>query len=195
MRDAPAPRLHLFVCANRREGSPLGPGCGDRGEELYASLKREVARDGAVATTWITKTHCLGICPQRGATVARYPAGAAGRNGNILTEVEPTDAAALLAPLAPLSMAPQEAEAGDAPTLADLARELDALEDLQRKKVLDLARRLKPGLTLEDVQNPHDFPERDDPDWHYADGVLAGIQSVKSTVLALTRGKRDEREE
>ena len=70
MRDAPAPRLHLFVCANRREGSPLGPGCGDRGEELYAALKREVASRGAVATTWITKTHCLGICPARGATVA-----------------------------------------------------------------------------------------------------------------------------
>ena len=192
MRDAPAPRLHLFVCANRREGSPLGPGCGDRGEELYACLKREVAARGDVATTWITKTHCLGICPQRGATVARYPAGVGASKSNIVTEVEPADAGALLA--AP----PQEVEAANAPTLADLARELDALEDLQRKKVLDLARRLKPGLTLEDVQNPHDFPELDDPDWHYADGVLAGIQSVKSTVLALTsgdRGKRDKREE
>ena len=75
------------------------------------------------------------------------------------------------------------------PTVAELARELDALEELQRKKVLDLARRLKPGLTLEDVQNPHDFPELDDPDWHYADGVLAGIQSVKSALSAMTRGR------
>jgi hypothetical protein len=48
---------------------------------------------------------------------------------------------------------------------------------------------LKPGLTLEDVQNPHDFPELDDPDWHYADGVLAGIASVKTALAALK--KRD----
>ena len=193
MRDAPAPRLHLFVCANRREGSPLGPGCGDRGEELYAALKREVASRGAVATTWITKTHCLGICPQRGATVARYPAGLGAPPRNIVTEVEPADAGALLAE--PQVEAPQTAATDrTAPTVDDLARELDALEDLQRRKVLDLARRLKPGLTLEDVQNPHDFPELDDPDWHYADGVLAGIQSVKSTLLALIRDDRKREE-
>jgi len=187
MRDAPAPRLHLFVCANRREGSPLGRGCGDRGEELYAALKREVASRGAVATTWITKTHCLGICPQRGATIARYPAGLGTPPRNIVTEVEPGDAGALLAE-------PQVEAEPTSPTVDDLSRELDALEDLQRRKVLDLARRLKPGLTLEDVQNPHDFPELDDPDWHYADGVLAGIQSVKSTLLALIRGNRKREE-
>jgi hypothetical protein len=39
------------------------------------------------------------------------------------------------------------------------------LEELQRQKGLDLARRLRPGLTLEDVSNPHDFPELSDPDW------------------------------
>ncbi len=151
-------------------------------------MKREVAARGEVGTTWITKTHCLGICPKRGATVARYPAPA-GKSA-IVTEVEPSDASALL----------DDAQTGDgknAPSLADLARELDALEELQRKKVLDLARRLKPGLTLEDVQNPHDFPELDDPDWHYADGVLAGIQSVKSTLSALTRStaKREAKRE
>lgn len=183
MRDAPAPRLHLFVCANRREGSPLGPGCGERGDELYDALKREVAARGAVTTTWITKTHCLGLCPQRGATVARYSARREGSAGAILTEVEPADAATLL-----------DVPADAATLLDDLTRELDALEALQRTKVLELARRLKPGLTLEDVQNPHDFPELNDPDWHYADGVLAGIQSVKSALFALRRGRhRGER--
>ena len=59
-----------------------------------------------------------------------------------------------------------------------------AMEELQRKKVLDLARRLKPGLTLEDIRNPHDFPELADVDWHYADGVLTGIQSVLTAVRA-----------
>lgn len=171
MRDAPSPRLHLFVCANRREGSPLGPGCGDRGDEVYDALKREVAARGAVASTWITKTSCLGICPRSGCTVARYPGG-----GSIVTEVTPADAPALL-------------EEPGADPVAALLREVDALEELQRTKVLDLARRLKPGLTLEDVQNPHDFPELDDPDWHYADGVLTGIQSVRSALLSLMRGR------
>lgn len=156
----------------------LGPGCGARGDDLYDALKRGLD-PGEIATTWITKTHCLGICPKRGATVA-----VTGSHERIVTEVVPEDVDALFR------------REPTAPTIADLARELDALEELQRKKVLDLARRLKPGLTLEDVQNPHDFPELADPDWHYADGVLAGIQSVKSALLALnTRarsGKDDE---
>jgi hypothetical protein len=61
------------------------------------------------------------------------------------------------------------------------------LETLQRGKVVDLARRLRPGLTLEDVQSPHDFPELGDPDWQYEDGVLAGIQSVLAAVRARLR--------
>gem|GEM_PF-532694 len=178
VRDAIQPRLHLFVCANRRESSPLGPGCGERGDAVYDALKEAVARSGAVSDVWITKTHCLGICPKQGATIARYPPRSS--HGPIETEVEPRDVPALLE------------HAGDAPSAAEpatvldeLRREIDALHDLQRQKVLDLARRLKPGLTLEDVQNPHDFPELDDPDWHYADGVLAGIASVKSALAAL----------
>lgn len=166
MRDAIRPRLHLFVCANRRHDSPLGPGCGDHGEAVYNALKDAVTDTRGV---WITKTHCLGICPKQGCTVARYP------EQRIVTEVTPTDVPMLLA------------EPGSSPD--PIERELSSLEELQRKKVLDLARRLKPGLTLEDVQNPHDFPELDDPDWHYADGVLAGIASVKSALAALK--KRD----
>jgi (2Fe-2S) ferredoxin len=156
------PRRHLFVCANRRDGSPLGPGCGERGDALYDALKREVAARGVVRDVWVTKTHCLGICPKAGATVARYPS-----DSPILTEVEPENAAALV-----------NVERDD---VMDV---LDDLEELQRKKVLDLARRLKPGLTLEDIQNPHDFPELADPDWHYADGVLTGIASVRSALAA-----------
>lgn len=176
MRAAPTPRRHLFVCANRREGSPLGPGCAERGEALYTALKDEVAKRGLVASVWITKTHCLGICPKHGATVARHGPDASSGAGAIATEVEPSDAASLLEETSP---------ADTSVARADLTREIDALEQLQRHKVLELARRLKPGLTLEDVQNPHDFPELDDPDWHYADGVLAGIGSVRSAILAL----------
>jgi hypothetical protein len=60
------------------------------------------------------------------------------------------------------------------------------LEQQQRRKVLDLARRLHPRLTLEDIANPHDFPELADPDWQYEDGLLAGVQ----TVLAAVRARR-----
>lgn len=65
--------------------------------------------------------------------------------------------------------------------------ELEKLEELQSQKVIDLARRLKPGLTSDDIKNPHDFPELDDTDWHYADGVLAGVASVKTALAALKK--------
>jgi hypothetical protein len=76
-------------------------------------------------------------------------------------------------------------------TLDEIERMIEEMEELQLGKVADLARRLKPGLTLEDIRNPHDFPELDDPDWHYQDGILTGIQSVRSMV----RARRREEEE
>ena len=73
-------------------------------------------------------------------------------------------------------------------SLTDALLELEKLEALQSQKVIDLARRLKPGLTLDDVKNPHDFPELDDPDWHYQDGILTGVQSAIATLRALHQG-------
>ncbi len=64
---------------------------------------------------------------------------------------------------------------------------LAEMEDLQRGKVLDLARRLRPGLTPEDIRNPHDFPDLDDPDWHFEDGQLTGIQAVRFAIAGLAR--------
>jgi hypothetical protein len=77
----------------------------------------------------------------------------------------------------------------DAISFEELAELLADLETLQEKKVIDLARRLKPGLTHDDIKNPHDFPELSDPDWHYEDGVLTGIQSVKMAILSRRREK------
>lgn len=74
-----------------------------------------------------------------------------------------------------------------------LVHELETLlarmEELQSKKVYELARRLKPGLTSEDIRNPHDFPELNDNDWHYEDGVLTGIQSVATALRAQLRAE------
>jgi hypothetical protein len=75
-------------------------------------------------------------------------------------------------------------------TIAELTELLSEIETLQEKKVIDLARRLHPGLTSDDIKNPHDFPELNDPDWHYADGVLTGIQTVKMAVLSKLRERQ-----
>lgn len=178
MRDVPAPRVHLFVCTNHREGSPLGPGCGARGQALYDELKRRVSQRRLVTEAWITRTHCLGICPRSGATVAVC----AGRE-SIHAEVEPDDAEVLL------DRALEGAANADAPW-ETIEAEIASAEALQRQKVIALARRLKPELTPEDIQNPHDFPELDDPDWHYADGILTGIQSVATALRAMRKRDR-----
>ncbi|WP_437597278.1 hypothetical protein WMF28_32135 [Sorangium sp. So ce590] len=62
---------------------------------------------------------------------------------------------------------------------------LGAMEEAQRVKVIDLARRLIPTLTAEDIRNPHDFPGLDDPDWHFEDGQLAGIEAVRFALRGL----------
>jgi len=78
------PRVHLFVCVNRRAASdPLGEGCGDRGEAVFAELKKRTSH-------WVTRTQCLGLCPKRGCTVAIAP------SMQYVVEVEPGDVDALL---------------------------------------------------------------------------------------------------
>ncbi len=70
----------------------------------------------------------------------------------------------------------------------------DAMEDLLRRmvehqemKVLSLARRLRPGLTAEDVRNAHDFRELDDSDFHFEDGLLAGLLAAQTALRARFR--------
>jgi hypothetical protein len=72
---------------------------------------------------------------------------------------------------------------------------LDAIEQTlieiiahQEAKVVAFARRLRPGLTADDVKNPHDFDELVDPDFNYEDGQLAGLQFALS---AIRRRRRD----
>jgi 8-oxo-dGTP pyrophosphatase MutT (NUDIX family) len=66
-------------------------------------------------------------------------------------------------------------------------RLLVELESHQKSKVVDLARRLRPDLTPEDVRNPHDFPELDDRDWQYEDGILTGVQAALTALRAARR--------
>lgn len=74
-------------------------------------------------------------------------------------------------------------------------REIHSIEENQTKKVIDLARRLLPNLTAEDIRNPHDFPELGDPDWQYEDGLLAGIQSVRVALRAMKNREEDQKDQ
>jgi hypothetical protein len=87
----------------------------------------------------------------------------------------------------PEETATNASSALDAPTLDHLIAELEGMEELQKGKVIDLARRILPNLTAEDIRNPHDFPDLTDPDWHFEDGQLTGVQSVLFLVRTLRR--------
>jgi len=84
------PRVHLFVCTNRREeDSPLGAGCADAGERIFETLKAVVTSRREYGSVWVTRTGCMGVCPRHGATVAMYP------RQRIWTEATPDDAGAI----------------------------------------------------------------------------------------------------
>lgn len=66
---------------------------------------------------------------------------------------------------------------------------LSAMAAQQEEKVLALARRLRPGLTAEDVRNAHDYTELRDADFNYEDGMLAGLNCGLSALRARLRDK------
>jgi hypothetical protein len=86
---------------------------------------------------------------------------------------------------------PSRAKDPEGVLFEEIDREIGAIETVQANKVIELARRLRPGLTAEDIRNPHDFPDLDDPDWQYEDGVLAGIQSVRIALRAMKNRRSD----
>jgi hypothetical protein len=70
VKSATGAATQVLVCVNQRpETDVLGPGCGERGERLVALLRNRVAQTGAYAQVWVTRTHCQGLCPKRGASV------------------------------------------------------------------------------------------------------------------------------
>ncbi|MCC7537344.1 MAG: hypothetical protein IT379_14070 [Deltaproteobacteria bacterium] len=68
---------------------------------------------------------------------------------------------------------------------------LESLVPGQEARVLALARRLRPDVTVEDVKNPHDFPELDDRDFQFEDGKLAGLWTAIYAVRAELRRRSD----
>ncbi|HYG70650.1 MAG TPA: hypothetical protein VD838_23465 [Anaeromyxobacteraceae bacterium] len=62
---------------------------------------------------------------------------------------------------------------------------LDELIRYQTKRVLELAQRIHPGLTEEDLRNVHDFPDvYGDPAFQFEDGQLAGQVAAKIALKA-----------
>jgi hypothetical protein len=55
----------------------------------------------------------------------------------------------------------------------------------QEDKVLEMARQIHPGLTTEDIRNPHDFPDLiQNGIWNFEDGILAGLKSAHMALRA-----------
>ena len=75
-------------------------------------------------------------------------------------------------------------------TFTDRAVEdIERMIEQQRQKLLDLARRLKPGLTADDINQPHDFPELAESwHWNYEDGFLAGLIAAQLAVRRAAKG-------
>ncbi len=75
---------------------------------------------------------------------------------------------------------------------ATALRALEVVEELvsyQRRKVLELAQRIHPGLTEEDVRNIHDHPDvYADPIFQFEDGQLAGFVAARIALKARLLG-------
>ncbi len=62
---------------------------------------------------------------------------------------------------------------------------LDELIAYQKKRVLELAQKIQPGVTEEDLRNAHDLPKiYPDPIFQFEDGQLAGYVAAKIALKA-----------
>jgi hypothetical protein len=60
---------------------------------------------------------------------------------------------------------------------------LDVMISAQQVKVAQLADRLQPGLTAEDLRNPQDFVNlRENSHFNYEDGVLTGLMTARTAL-------------
>ena len=59
------------------------------------------------------------------------------------------------------------------------------LISLQQSKILNLARRIIPHLTEDDVLQPNDFPQLEmNPHFRYEEGVLEGLLTARMAYLS-----------
>ena len=67
--------------------------------------------------------------------------------------------------------------------------ELEKMVALERKKLLDFAKRILPHLTSDDMLQPQDHPELEmSPEFRYREGVCIGLETALSTLYAINAG-------
>ena len=77
LANYPTPKLHVFVCINDRTSSKSGmASCGpELTAEVVKDVKQWIMSQGLMHQVLITKTGCLGICPNKGGVLVVYPSG------------------------------------------------------------------------------------------------------------------------
>lgn len=71
------------------------------------------------------------------------------------------------------------------PNDQELLQLMDQMIEQQRTKVLDIARKLVPGVTLEDIRNSFDFPELEQSSrFNFEDGILSGYISARTALAS-----------
>lgn len=62
---------------------------------------------------------------------------------------------------------------------------LDQMISSQRTRLVELARRIAPRLSEDDLMQPHDHDEiASHPDFQFEDGILAGYLAVRAALRA-----------
>jgi hypothetical protein len=73
-------------------------------------------------------------------------------------------------------------------TPEEIDRLFGELIEAQRKKTLELAQRINPRLSADDLFQPHDHPSlASHPVFQFEDGILAGLLSARAALLARRR--------
>jgi hypothetical protein len=62
---------------------------------------------------------------------------------------------------------------------------LDEMIESQRRRLLEFASRIGPGITGDDLFQPHDHPAlAAHPEFNFEDGILAGYLAVRAALRA-----------
>lgn len=70
----------------------------------------------------------------------------------------------------------------------EIKKLIDEIAEGQKSKLLKCGRSFVPTLTSEDALQPNDYPElENNPHFRYEEGVLEGIQTVRSALLFFLR--------
>lgn len=68
-----------------------------------------------------------------------------------------------------------------------MVHELHSMCEAQRTKLLKIAQRFIPNISVEDLLQPQDYPELENhPEFRYEEGILAGLE----TVLAMLHSQK-----